>query len=394
MSPLRIHRYIFREVAIPSLLGLLIFTFVLFMGRILRLMDLVINKGVPVTEIVKLFLCLLPSFLVITLPLAFLLGVLIGFGRLSAENEVVAMKSCGIGLYAMARPVLVLALMTCALTALLTIKVNPESQAAFASRIFKIATTRATVGLRPRVFNDEFNGLVLYADAIDEHTDTLKGVFISDERSGAIPATILAEKGSILRNKKDLVLTLRLRNGTIHRRPRDKGKDAYQTVSFSTYDISLNMGRHPESRQRKISELSWTELRRALRTADSSGRRNRYLAEMQERLALPFAPLVFALIGLPLGIQSQRTGRGSGFAMALGVFLAYYLLLSFGETLAEKGGLSSVPLIWAPNLIFFFGGLFLLHRTAVERPLALFEWLAEGPSRILRRLGHRRKANP
>lgn len=390
MSPLRIHRYIFREVAVPTLLGLLTFTFVLFMGRILRLMELVINKGVPVGEIVKLFLCLLPSFLVITLPLAFLLGVLIGFGRLSADSEVVAMKSCGIGIYAMTKPVIGLALITCALTATLTLMGSPAAESAFRSEIFKIATSRATIGLQPRVFNDEFNGLVLYADTIDEQADTLKGVFISDERAGKTPAVILAQTGNIIRDRKNLRLTLRLQDGTIHRRPRDKGESAYQTVGFSTYDISLDMGRHPEDRRRRISELSWTELRQKIHNAGSPAKRNRYLAEMQQRLALPFAPLVFALIGLPLGIQSHRTGRGSGFAMGLGIFLAYYLLLTFGQTLAEKGGLPPAPLIWAPNLIFFSGGLFLLHRTAIEKPLAIFEWLAEGPSRILRRLSRGR----
>lgn len=390
MSPLRIHRYIFREVAVPTLLGLLTFTFVLFMGRILRLMELVINKGVPVGEIVKLFLCLLPSFLVITLPLAFLLGVLIGFGRLSADSEVVAMKSCGIGIYAMTKPVVGLALITCALTATLTLMGSPAAESAFRSEVFKIATSRATVGLQPRVFNDEFNGLVLYADTIDEQADTLKGVFISDERTGKTPAVILAQTGNIIRDRKNLRLTLRLQDGTIHRRPRDKGESAYQTVGFSTYDISLNMGRQPEDRRRRISELSWTELRQKIHNAGSPAKRNRYLAEMQQRIALPFAPLVFALIGLPLGIQSHRTGRGSGFAMGLGIFLAYYLLLTFGQTLAEKGGLPPAPLIWAPNLIFFSGGLFLLHRTAIEKPLAIFEWLAEGPSRILRRLSRGR----
>lgn len=390
MSPLKIHRYIFREVGLPTFLGLVIFTFVLFMGRILRLMQLVINKGVPLGDILKLFLCLLPSFLVITLPLAFLLGVLIGFGRLSADSEVVALKSCGIGFYSMARPVIVLALLICGLTAALTLTVNPAAETAFRTQLFNIATSRATIGLQPRVFNDEFDGLVLYASTIDSHADTLKGVLISDQRKGKVPSIILAQSGSIIRDRKNLTLTLRLQNGDIHRRPKGHGGETYQTIGFSTYDISLNMGRQPENRRRKVGELTWTELRRALHHSDSPSQRNRYLAEMQERLALPFAPLVFVFLGLPLGIQSHRSGRGSGFALALVVFLTYYLLFSFGETLAEKGGLPPIPIIWAPNLIFLCGGLFLSHRTAAEKPLALFEWLAEGPFRILRRLGRKR----
>ena len=187
MSATRIHRYIIKEISVPTILGLLIFTFVLLMGRILKLVEMVINKGVPLVETAKLFLYLLPTFLVITLPLAFLLGVLLGFGRLSADSEIVALKSCGFSLYGMLKPVALLAVSVSLLTGLLTLFVEPYANNAFRNQVFQIATSRASIGIQPRVFNDEFEGLILYANEIDERRGYMEGLFISDQRVGSTP---------------------------------------------------------------------------------------------------------------------------------------------------------------------------------------------------------------
>src|SRR6056297_262202 len=127
MSEYRIHRYILREIAPPTLLSLLIFSFVLLMGRIPRVTEMVISQGVPVMEMMQLFGYLLPTFFSITLPLAFLLGILLAFGRLSAESEFVALKASGIGLYTLIKPVFFLAVLFVLLTGWVTMVVEPAS---------------------------------------------------------------------------------------------------------------------------------------------------------------------------------------------------------------------------------------------------------------------------
>jgi lipopolysaccharide export system permease protein len=390
MSVVRIHRYIAREITIPTLLGLIIFTFVLLMGRILKLVELVINKGIPVGEVVKLFGYLLPSFLVITIPLAFLLGVLLGFSRLSADSETIAMKASGISLYGMLKPVLALAVLASMFTAYLTLDAGPSGNSAFRTQVFQIATSRASAGFQPRVFNDEFDGLVLYASDIQERSGTLEGVFISDERVGTTPSIILARTGRVIPDRSALTLTLRLEDGTIHRRPSNKEGDNYQVIDFSTYDINLNLGQQlPDTPQRrkKESELSTSELQVARDRAEDPAVRNGLTVEWHRRLILPMAPLLFALIGVPLGIRSQRSGRGGGFATGLVVFLLYYLLLSFAETLAVEGGLNPVPIIWAPNVLFFAGSLVLLYMSAQEKQPLLLERLLAGIRRSVLRKG-------
>lgn len=381
MSTTRIHRYIAREIAVPALLGLLIFTFVLLMGRILKLVELVVNKGVPLGEILQLFAYLLPAFLVITLPLAFLLGVLLGFGRLSADNEVVALRASGIPIYGMLRPVLLLAVICSLITGWLTLYGEPAGQNAFRDQVFEIASSRANVGILPRVFNDEFDGLVLYAGEVDERQGQMRGVFISDERIGATPAVILASRGRVISDQEQRILTLRLENGTIHRRPVDKKADTYQVIGFTTYDINLNMGQQltdGSGRQKKLREFPLPELWSKLQSAQTAQERRLLSVELHKRFALPLAPLVFALVGVPLGIRSQRSGKGGGFATALAIFMAYYICATFAETLALESAFPIVATLWAPNLLFLSAGLLLLRQAAEERSLPLLERVTDG----------------
>ncbi len=380
MSSLRLHKYISKEISVPAILSLLIFSFVLLMGRIPRLTELVVSKGVPILEIVQLFSYLLPTFLTVTVPLSFLLGILLAFGRLSADNEFIALKATGVSLYSLLKPVLVIALLFSILTAWLTISVKPTAKTAFRSKLFEIASSQASVGIRPGIFNDDFNDLVLYTREMDDRQGVMRGVFISDEREGETPATIVARQGRFITNPEDYSLTLRLSDGTIHRRPANEKKSTYQTVSFSNYDINLDIGKQlsPDTpRRRSRSELSWAELGQAYTSAANEEARYKLSVEKHKRIAIAFAPLVFALVGVPLGLQSNRSGKGAGFTLALAISLVYYLLLSIASTLAGKGALPAEVALWLPNCCFLLGGSYFLHRTAIEQPMTFFSWPAK-----------------
>jgi lipopolysaccharide export system permease protein len=254
---------------------------------------------------------------------------------------------------------------------------------------------RASVGIQPRVFNEEFDGLVLYANELDERRGVMEGVFISDERVGSTPSVIFAQSGRVISQRETQTLTLRLENGTIHRQPTGEGQSTYQIIAFDAYDVNLNMGQQlPSAGNRRIkdSELTNAQILEARKKASTPAERNSYTVELHKRFILPLAPLVFALIGVPLGIQSHRSGRGGGFTLALVIFLIYYLLLSLAETLAIEGGLSPVPTLWLPTFLFMAGGAYLLHLAALERRLAWLDRLLEIPLRMKRRLG--RKESP
>ena len=385
MSQQRIHRYILREISVPATMSLLIFSFVVLLGRIPRLTEMIISKGVPALDIIALFAFLLPTFLSVTVPLSFLLGILLAFGRLSADSEYVAMKASGISLYSMVKPVVFLALLFTLLTATMTLVIEPASKRALRTKIFEIASTSLNVSVKPGVFNDDVPGIVLYAQAVDERRGVMRDVFISDERNNSVPTTITASEGLFISNPESLILTLRLRNGEIHRQPDNTEQDAYQTISFNNYDINLDFSEQLSAGQRSRSrgEMSWQELREAIPTAAPGKQRYRLEAELHERIVIALAPLVLILIGIPLGLQSQRSGKGAGFALALVVFLVYYILLSFAGTLADKGILPAALILWLPNLVFLGGGSFFFYRAASERPVLLHLQLWNGLLRLL-----------
>ncbi len=381
MPALRIHRYIIKEISTPALLSLLIFTCVLLMGKTPKIAELIINKGVPAADILQLFSYLLPTFLSITIPLSFLLGILLAFGRLSADSEFIALKASGVSLYHLVKPVLILAIFFSLLTAWITINLEPASKAAFRSKLFQIASTSASVSVKPRVFNDSFKGIVLHVREMDEKTKTMQDVFISDEREGKTPATITAQHGRFITNPNQYRLTLRLNDGTLHRQPGEGGNSTYQIIRFTNYDINIDLGSqlgNQHKHRQKAGELSWKELNKAIVTASSQKSKDNLQAEKYERIVIAFAPIVLLLVGIPLGLQSHRSGKGSGFALALIIFLAYYVLLSLANTIAEKGVLPAAVILWLPNLCFLLGGFWSLHSTAMERPLRfiqLSQWL-------------------
>ena len=381
MSALRIHRYIIKEISVPALLSLLIFTCVLLMGKIPRIAELIINKGVPAAQILQLFSYLLPTFLTITIPLSFLLGILLAFGRLSADSEFVALKASGVSLYNLVKPVFILAIFFSLLTAWITISIEPASKAAFRSKLFQIATSSASISIKPRVFNDKFKGIILQIQDMDEDTRIMQHVFISDEREGKTPATIIAKNGRFISKPNQYRLTLRLNDGAIHRQSKQGKSSTYQIIRFTNYDLNIDLGEQLRGRQKhrqKAGELSWKKLNRAIVKANNNKTKHNLQAEKYERIVIAFAPIVLLLVGIPLGLQSSRSGKGSGFALALVIFLAYYVLLNLANTIAEKGVLPAAVILWLPNLCFLLGGFWALHSTAMEKPLRLIQisrWL-------------------
>jgi lipopolysaccharide export system permease protein len=372
MANRRINSYVFYEILTPTLLSLVVFTFILLMARLPGLTELVINKGVPLVDIMKLFFFLLPNFLIITIPLSFLLGILLAFGRLSAESEFTALKSAGVSLYSLLRPVLYFSLVCTLINASLILYGKPVGNTALHQLLFSIASNQVSVGIESGVFNDNFDNLVIYTETFDDSQGKMNKVFLSDERTANDPVNIFAKEGVFIRDPQLATLTLRLKQGAIHHRPPDGAKDSYQTIGFSTYDINLDINKNlaeAPTRSRSDNEFRTQKLIAAINSATQPREKNRLKAELHKRFSTTLTPMVFSLVGIPLALQSNRSGKGAGFALALGIALSYFLLLSFARTVAENGTIPAYLALYLPNLLFLAGGVIALQRTANERPV-------------------------
>lgn len=380
-----IHRYLIREILTPSLLCLLIFTIVILMGRLVRLVDLVINKGVSLGDIAVLLAAMAPSFLTITLPLAFLMGVMIGLGRLSADSETVALKAAGLSLARMAVPVFLLALVFSLLTGTVGLWGKAWGQRTFKAKIFALSQQKAAIGIQPRVFMDHFPGLLLYTNEIDSRSGEMSGLFVK-ETADEQTSLIFARKGDVYSDQANQKVVIRLRDGVIHHQKSGAAQD-YQLVHFSSYDIQPDLGSElrtaggttgqPE-RRIKPKEMSLTELRQTIAADPSSHSANALRSELHQRLSSPMAPLLFALFGLPFSIHSHRTGRSGGFVIGLFIYLGYYILWSLADTLTADAGVSPWLTFWPMHLLLVLAGFYLLRQRSLERESRLVALVESG----------------
>ena len=375
-----IDRYLLRELLVPFALGTGLFTFFLIIDRIYSLTDLVITKGVPFYLVMQLLVYMLPSFLAHTLPMALLVAILLGGGRLAGDLEIVAFKAAGIGAGRLLRPVLLAAGGVALATAAMTLVVNPASNAMFQHQLFKILQTRAASGLRERVFNSSFGDMVIYIEEMSPSRVALRSLLVSDERDPKLTRIITAREGRLLTDEETHRITLRLIDGGINESdvtpsppvdpatrppgseppPPPTGGAAtaarYRYTAFGIYDMNLTV-ESPFKGAPRIEKpeknFSIRQLDRAISDARARGEpAEPYLVEYHKRLALGLAAIVFALVGFPLAVRSHRGGRSLALVGSLAILVAYYLLLTSLEGLALSRRLPAWLAIWLPNLLF------------------------------------------
>jgi lipopolysaccharide export system permease protein len=362
--------YIIREISSLFLLGIVIFTLVLLMGRLISLTDLVVSHGVPLLDVGWMIIYLIPSFLVLTIPMAFLLAVLLAFGRLSADNEIVVIKASGISLMQVMPPVLVCALAAVLLALGASVVGVPWGNSAFKELSFQVLKRNITATIREKVFWDDIPGIVMYTDHYDEQQRALKGVIIYDGRTPERQMTIFAQDGVVTTAAGSQALQLSLHDGSIH----IAGNDGlYRLVHFGEYRMSVGETGSSSGVSRSESDMWLTELRRA---SDDPGtlakNRLKILAELHSRFTFPGASLVFAILAVPLGIQNRRSGKSGGFTVSIAIIIAYYVLMSVARSFAERGTLPPAFALWLPNLMFLFPGVYLLRMASQEKPLPQF----------------------
>lgn len=380
----RLDRYVLSEVSGPLALGFLVYTFILLLNTFFGLAEMIIRRGVPTSAVAELLLLSLPNIVVVTLPMALLLGTLIAVGRLAADSELVALRASGLSLRALARPLLLLGGLFTLLNAALTYWLLPAGNAAYARRVLEVVTRTVAQQVEPRVFYSEFKGKVLYVFDTDPGTGRWRGVFLSESIPGARNEVTTAESGEVRLSADGERLVLRLEQATKHtldlNTPAKYDVSRYRSLDLLLRDSFTSDERARMEAKKGLRELAAPELRRE--AADPENRpetRNLARVEIHKRFAIAAACLVFAFVALPLGYTNRRGGRSSGFAISIGIIIAYHLLLSQGEEAARVGELPPAVAMWLPNLLLACFGLYSLARRDRDLPLvpsALSESLA------------------
>ncbi|BCA53624.1 putative Permease, YjgP/YjgQ family [Nitrospira sp. KM1] len=341
-------RYIFTELLSPFLVSLGVLCFVMLTRELLRLVELLVSKGVGIFAVLKVFANLLPSFLVLTLPIAGIIASITAFGRLSFDKELVAMRAAGLSLLRLSQPVFLFAALVFTLTLWLAQWGQPWSSTNLKKVALNLLRDQLVLALERGTFNEPIPKMMIFvSDLGDDPRST--GIFVSDERNADDPRIIVARQYEVLVEPSTNQIALRLLDGVIHSKPDEL--DEYQQVGFSNYDLKLSLSQsgYTSTEERPSYESIMRQL------ADSQGKDPaalRRLMEYYKDLAFPTASLVFCILGVPVGIVSKRSGRIGGFAVGVLVVILYYVLNVACEFLVTTAVIPPFAGAWLPNIIF------------------------------------------
>lgn len=358
---------IIKEIIPNFLVTLLVLTFILVLTKVMELTELVVIKGVKPLTILKFLAYSLPFFLSITIPMSTLLAVLLTFLRMSADNEIIILKSMGISLYKLLPPVMLFCLWAYLMTSYMFLHLVPVSNRAFRNELLALAKKSADISIKERIFNNNFKELVLYVNRLDFKDGWMNQIFIQDARDPNMKNVITASKGRLTVDSVNRTLVLELFDGIIDRME--------ESITFERYDLKLDFGNNISTKKLAPPdqfEMSLEELFTAIKSIERDDKHYyEYRLEAHKRFSLPFASLIFGLLAVPLGVKGRGRGKNWGVSMGLGVVLVYYIMFSAGLSFGENGAYPPALGMWMPNIVLTIAGIYILYKTNLEAPLGL-----------------------
>jgi lipopolysaccharide export system permease protein len=350
-----IDRHLLKEMAASFALGLGTFTFVLLMDQMMRLMDLIINKGAPVGVILRLISYILPFSFTVTIPMSVLLAVLATYGRISSEGEAIVLKTSGLSLYRLMAPGVLFGVVATFATLWISTLVQPNSTKALKTLTHQLYHSHALTALEEGIFNTEYPGLVIYVDRAEKTDGTLQGILVIDQRTQDDQHLIIAREGKLLNtdDETEAPVGLQLSKGTLQISSRDN-PSRYRKLDFETYDLQILTGgtlAETVARVRQSKEMNIGELQAEIaRLNKDGGKAWPMQVELHKKFALPIACLILSMIGAPLAMRIKKASRGVSLALSVAFAVFYYILLATGESLGSRGRIEPAIGVWFPNL--------------------------------------------
>ncbi|MGE5358162.1 MAG: LptF/LptG family permease [Bacteroidales bacterium] len=370
-----IDRYLIREIIPPFAIVLLVFTFMLLMDPIMGIADKLISKGVAFSVVVRVLPTLFPQALAVTIPMALLVGLLIALGRLSEDREWVALQACGVSVYRLLAPIALLAALAWAATSYVLLQALPDANQAFREITIPVVMSQAESDIKPRVFFQNFPNAVLYVRDV-QPDGKWRDVFMWDARSGE-PTVMFAKTGQMVIDRRKRTVQMVLEQGTQHSGTADK----YQVNDFkgqSTLSLDPSTVFSLEKVDKGANEMTIGELKARVEQLRKQGLPAiDEPMSLQQKFSIPVACLVFALLGLGLGVSSRKDGKMASFILGIAVIFVYYIIMYTARAGAKAQQIPAWLAMWVPNIVLGPLGVALLvwRDRLSERGLRL-PWLS------------------
>jgi len=387
-----IRKYLLREVLGVFVLSLAIVTMLFMSQKIIQLTEWAINRGVGAYQVGGLLVYLLPFLMMIIIPIVTLFSILLGVGRLSSDNEIVAMKAAGIGLYRLAPPIIIFAVLAAVLALFNSQALAPRAARSTRMAYFKITRTRTEAVVTERMFvkAPSSNPVSIYARRKMPDGE-LRGLMVAmenrpDDGDWAVRQFAFARSGRFVHDPVRLVNELWMFGGTLIQEDRESGRNDF--ADFETFRFKLSLKRLKEKRKDVLKELGPMEMRAEIKKLSEKAARGelsksgkKELLELRitwhERLAFPVACLALCFWALPLGVQPPRAGRARAIVVSLTLSGVFYYLMILGKFMALRRGMDPAIAIWFPNAVIFLSGLYMLRQKNQERPIFILSWLED-----------------
>ena len=392
-------RYVIREVLAPFALALALFTFILLVDPLMKEAQRLIEKGVGAVTILRILATLMPQALGITIPVALLVGLLIGLGRLSADREAVALQACGVSLTRLLRPVAFCSLAACLATGYVMIWAMPAGNKHYQALLAEIVAARIATEIKPRVFFEDFPNLTFYSRDVASDGGGWRDVFVADRRNAERPQFLVAARGRLIIDEKARTVDLTLWDGSSHRAdPQDPAK--YEVQRFTTQTVKLDAKDvFPKTDVlHGAPEMTIAELRAEIAKKERENQSpHNEVMYLHQKFAFPVACLVFGLLALSLGVSNSKDSKHASFVIGLAVVFVFYALMMIGSSMTKAHVFPASLARWLPNIVLGLAGVGLLvyrHRNADAGVQFTLPSPAAIRAAIERRLPWRRVASP
>ena len=374
-------RYILGEILSHTLIGCALFTFILFMGTLNHILEMVVRNSSTLVNVLEIFLFTLPNTFRVTIPMAVLVGVLLGLSRLASDSEIVAMRASGLGIGYFVRVASIVAIGGTLLGLVNSLYLAPRANQAILEMEQALETSQASYEIQPRVFYEDFRNFVLYVQDVRAGTgaSNWRQVFMADVTDPTTPLITTAASASVVTESAQELL-MRLRDGSRHETVAGQPQQ-YNIQTFATTDLPLALSQQNDVHLGRMDTAIYALPLDALLKRTHGPDAKRFLIELNNRFAYPAACLVLMLGGGPLGVSSRRGGKSSGFVFTILLVLLYYVLSYTGIALGKQDKLSPFFAVWSENLLFAGAGVFLLCQMASGGRVlnAITSWVVRSP---------------
>lgn len=358
-----LRNYILNEFIGPLLLSLGVLTFVMILGNLVKIADMVINKGVDINSVFKLLMYMMPSLLKYTLPISTLVAVLLSLGRLSGDNEIIAIRSNGINLIRLAWPLVSIGVILSLVLVIFNDRVIPYAHFATRKTLIEVGIKNPAAALEPGVFINSFDKYVLFIYHIEQNK--LTNVRIYEPQGDNRPTrTIVAKRGEFISIPEKNMIKLKLIDGTSDEPDPDNPSNFYK-LNFKTFFITLNISQmqNKQNVEKKPTDMTINELQAQINKLQKENiDPTPLVTEINEKISLAFSCLVFIILGIPLAVITRRREKSINFGMAFVIAGVYYLLLIGFEALSLQGYLAPQVAMWMPNILLGLIGAYLTYR--------------------------------